>query len=406
MSKSNPKKGRSKAGPAKPHDPFSGFPLGASTAGWWVKRIRGKLHYFGRWYKVRDGKIERLPDDGWQAALELYNAQKEDLHAGRTPRVTKIGGEGLRLVELCDRFLKAKKQRLDTGRITEQTFYGHRRTTDLLIAQFGRDRLVEDLAADNFEALLGKMSEKWGLVRLSNEITNVKSVFAYAYANGLISYDPKQRYGSEFRKPEQRELRVHRAKNGKRMLEPEECRRLLDAAPVQLKAMLLLGLNCGFGNHDVARLPLDALDLDGGWISFPRPKTGIARRCPMWVETVSALRAALAERPEPLEKAAEPLVFVNAKGRPWFSRGAANAVSVAARDLMKAVGVHRKAIGFYTLRHVFRTAADSCLDQVAIRVIMGHSDRSIDATYREHVDDTRLRAVAEHVRKWLFGSEV
>ena len=47
-----------------------------------------------------------------------------------------------------------------------------------------------------------------------------------------------------------------------------------------LRAMILLGVNCGFNNKDCADLPLKALDLDGGWINFPRPKTGIPRRCP------------------------------------------------------------------------------------------------------------------------------
>jgi hypothetical protein len=40
----------------------------------------------------------------------------------------------------------------------------------------------------------------------------------------------------------------------------EEIRRLLDAAGVQLKAMILLGVNCGFGNADCGNLPLSALD--------------------------------------------------------------------------------------------------------------------------------------------------
>ena len=37
--------------------------------GWWAKKIRGKLHYFGRW----DG-----PDGSWQQ----YPDQRGDLHAG------------------------------------------------------------------------------------------------------------------------------------------------------------------------------------------------------------------------------------------------------------------------------------------------------------------------------------
>ncbi len=38
--------------------------------------------------------------------------------------------------------------------------------------------------------------------------------------------------------------------------------------------MLLLGLNVGFGNSDIANLPQAALDLAGRWINFPRAKTG------------------------------------------------------------------------------------------------------------------------------------
>jgi hypothetical protein len=49
--------------------------------------------------------------------------------------------------------------------------------------------------------------------------------------------------------------------------------------------MILLGINGGMGNSDCANLPLRAVDLDAGMIDFPRPKTGIARRCPLWPDT-------------------------------------------------------------------------------------------------------------------------
>src|SRR5262249_41150176 len=186
--------------------------------------------------------------------------------------------------------------------------------------------------------------------------------------------------------------------NGERMLEAGQLRKLLDAAPVPLKAMLLLGVNCGLGNHDCALLPLSALDLDGGWLNFPRPKTGIPRRCPLWPETVTALSDAIAERPQPRQEEATGLVFVTTRGRPWLSRGIANPVSVVARDLMKTVGIHHGGIGFYTLRHVFRTVADAARDPVAIDLIMGHSDPSMGAHYREPIEDSRLRGVADHVR--------
>ena len=36
---------------------------------------------------------------------------------------------------------------------------------------------------------------------------------------------------------------------------------------------------------------------------------------------------------------------------------------------------------------------------------MGHSDPSMAGHYRERIDDSRLRAVADHVRKWLWPDD-
>ena len=76
-----------------------------------------------------------------------------------------------------------------------------------------------------------------------------------------------------------------------------------------MKAMILLGINCGFGNADCGNLPVAALDLDGSWVDYPRPKTGINRRCPLWPETVEALRVAFAKRPAP--KTADDAAHLN-----------------------------------------------------------------------------------------------
>jgi hypothetical protein len=65
------------------------------------------------------------------------------------------------------------------------------------------------------------------------------------------------------------------------MFEAEEVRRMLNAAGQPLKAMILLGVNCGFGNSHCGTLPRSALDLAGGWVSYARPKTGVPRRYPL-----------------------------------------------------------------------------------------------------------------------------
>ncbi len=124
--------------------------------------------------------------------------------------------------------------------------------------------------------------------------------------------------------------------------------------------------------------------MEKGWIAYALPKSGIERRRPLWPETVSALKEVLTTRPKPKQKDAEGFVFLLPSGRLWLCRGIANLVSGAARSLIKQCGANgRKGVGFYTLRHVFRTVADATKDLPAIRLIMGHKDRGIDGIYRE-----------------------
>lgn len=396
-----PKRRSRKSAINRPPKPYPDFPLGPANNGCWQKRINGQLHYFGKWGRVRNGKLERLPDDGWKDALDIYEAQKDDLYAGRTPR--RLSGEELTLAELCNRFLTAKQRKLRSGELGQRMFDEYRQTCDLLIAAFGKNRPVDDVATEDFGSLRAEMAQRWGPTRLGNTITRIKGVFKFGFDNGLIKQPI--RYGSEFDKPGKAVLRRHKAANGKNMMEVDAIRRLLDAAPVQIRAMLLLGLNCSFGPTDCATLPLDVLDLDGGWLDYPRPKTGIERRCPLWQETIQVLREAVDQRPEPRQERAKGLIFITVRGRQWISDNAAHPVTASVIALMKDVGVHRRGLGPYTMRHVFRTIADAARDPVAIDRIMGHSDNTMGARYRERIDDSRLQAVCRVVHDWLFAGD-
>ena len=402
MSEHSNRKPRRRKAPDRPKKPYPDFPLTPHAGGSWMKKIRGKIHYFGRWARRENGKLVRIPGDGWKEALEEYKKVADDLHAGRTPRVKSEGG--LIMADLCDRFLNAKLRKVAAGEMGSRMFQDYKEVTDLLVAAFGKTRLVTDLAADDFEKLRADLAERWGPVRLGNAVTRIKSVFKYADDNTLI--DRPVRFGSEFHKPDRAVLRRHRAQAGEKMLEAADLCRLIEAAGTPFRAVVLLGINCGFGNHDCATLPRSALDLGAGWIDFPRPKTGVGRRCPLWPETVAAIREALAARPEAKDKADADLVFLMPTGRRWVrvtEKSRTDNISVHFANLMQELGLHREGIGFYTLRHVFRTIADAARDPVAIDFIMGHSDPTMAAHYRERIDDSRLRAVADHVRGWLYG---
>ena len=84
-----------------------------------------------------------------------------------------------------------------------------------------------------------------------------------------------------------------------------------------MRAMILLGLNCGMGNTDVSELPRSAVDLDAGLIDFPRPKTGIERRAVLWPETVEALKQVLKVRPKARQKEDDGQIFLTKYGHRW-----------------------------------------------------------------------------------------
>src|SRR5262245_59593958 len=126
--------------PVRPKKPYPEFPLTPHTNGVWQKKIRGKIYYFGKWGRRVNGKMERIEGDGWKEALEEYKVQADDLHAGRTPRVT---GDGLTVADLCNRFLTAKLRKKESGEVGGRMFTEYRKTTDLIVASFGANRLVD-----------------------------------------------------------------------------------------------------------------------------------------------------------------------------------------------------------------------------------------------------------------------
>src|SRR5262249_45101002 len=182
----------------------------------------------------------------------------------------------------------------DTGEIVPRTFEDYFRTCARIVQFFGRDRRVDDIAADDFERFRAALAKTRGPVALGSEITRIRVVMKYAFDQGLVS--GPIRYGQSFRKPSKKVLLQHRHERGPKMFEAPALRKLINAANVPMKAMILLGINCGFGPTDLARLRTSHLNLKKGWVDYPRPKTGVHRRCPLWPETVAAIKVAMTTR--------------------------------------------------------------------------------------------------------------
>lgn len=373
------------------------WPLTANGNGQWSKKVRGRVHYFGAWNDP-------------EAALSLWLDQKDDLLAGRKPRDRDDDGGDVSVGELCYAFLANKSKKVAAGELTKKSLKEYERTADLIVEAFGKSRRIDDVKVDDFDSLYEAFAKRWSSpVTRKNNITRVRVVFNYAFETQLV--DRPFRFGQLFRKPSEDVLRKDRATKDKREFNVAECRDLLSDAPVHIRAMILLALNCGFGNRDIGKLNRSNVDLVGGWIRFPRPKTGKPRRAKLWPETVDALRLVADARRDPTNDEDSDAVFLTRKGFRW-SKDDSNADPIARefKKLTVAIGIYKGGVGFYALRHTFAIVAGETRDAQAVDVVMGHADASNDVRkiYKpdETVGDDRIADVCGAVRVWLFGDAV
>ncbi|MBL8828902.1 MAG: hypothetical protein JNM18_18120 [Planctomycetaceae bacterium] len=253
----------------------------------------------------------------------------------------------------------------------------------------------------------------WSRVTILNEIVRVRAFFGYARRHNFVTSNIC--YGAAFARPEKSELRKHRLAKGPRMFTPEQLRILLadTESRTTLHAMILLGLNCAFGNADIAKLPRTAVDLTKGMIVFPRPKTGVPRKIPLWPETIKALRKVDKSRPEPKSPDLAGRMFLTIAGGGYEGDGHSTAIVQKFSKLLSKHGFKRPGLGFYALRHTFATVASNCLDQAAVRAVMGHAQLMVDGQgqqdtmdhYIESFSEDRLLRAVNTVRDWLRGAK-
>jgi integrase len=382
--------------PKKPAKPRRDFPLFYHASGQWAKKIRGRTIYFG---------VDA------QEAEKRYDLEKDALLAGKP--VDRSISRGITLAEMCNHYLTAKRDLVDSGERSPYTFSDACRICESMTTFFGRDQVVADLKPEDFGRFRAKLAKNVGMVALTNAVVRARTAFNWAFENGKLLAPAS--FGTSFdipgRKVERRERNEARRQGQVRMFTPEELRRILEAARQPLRSMVLLSLNAGLGNSDISSLPISALDLDKGWLDFPRVKTETDRRCPLWPETIAAIREWLAQRPEPADAKDADLVFLTRAGNRWIQQGnVAGKEGLTYRNdnvakefdiMLRKVNMKRHG-SFYNLRHCHRTAAANSLDAQACDAIMGHVDNSMSAFYVHAVADDRLRAVTDCVHRWLF----
>lgn len=367
--------------------PVEGFPLTAHPSGRWCKKILGKLHYFG-------------PIDDWQSAIDSYESQKIELHSGRKP---KIKDHICTVDYLRNHFLTDREQLVVSGELKQRTFRDYQTVSRLIVKHFGPDRDVTEISVEDFADFRSWLANGISTTTLGNRIRMIRMVFVHAYEFDLVESPVK--FGRRFREPDKKAKNRHRRQRGKLLFTAAEIRAMLIAANPVMRSWIYLGLNAGLGNADIGCLEKSSIDFDRKWLDYPRTKNEQPRECPLWDETIAAIREAVSLRPAPVSRELDDLVFLTSEGNSWYRDAKVNPISRAFTKVTKELGMHKKGRSFYTLRRCCETIGGEIGDQASVDFIMGHADSTMAGIYRQEVNQDRLRRVVGHIRGWLLEDE-
>jgi integrase len=306
------------------------FPLTRHPTGQYCKKIHGKTYYFG---------------SDKQEALRRYIDKAAYLH-GSNYNSQRPVGDSMTLKQLCDMFLKYQLTKVKANAITAQHYNDQISSLNMLMSFLGQRRSIKDISTLDLQNYKRKLQKHYNKSshRLNLHISNLKTLFHWAKKNDILQRIPNIDAVS-------RSKIVNRQR---RIFTHEEINKLLAVADTQMKAMIWLGLNCGFGCTDCSDLQWKNLDFTNARVEFPRGKTGVPRDLPLWSETIDALEA--------VPKKGK-LVFYTTRGNP-FVRDAVkidangnekycpiNSIATKFARLIKKAGLDvPKGTGFYSLR--------------------------------------------------------
>lgn len=341
------------------------FPLTRHATGQYCKKIKGKMYYFG------SDKKE---------ALQRYIDQAAYLH-GSNHNSRRPVDDSMTLKQLCDMFLKYQFSKVKANAITAQHYNDQVSSLNKLMAFLGQRRRIKDISTldlQNYKRKLQKHYNSSGH-RLNLHISHLKTMFHWAKKNDILKRIPNIDAIS-------RSKIVNRQR---RIFTHEEINKLLAVADTQMKAMIWLGLNCGFGCTDCSELQWKHLDLAKGRVVFPRGKTGVPRDLPLWSETIDALKA--------VPKKGK-LVFYTARGNPFVRNVLKidangnerycpiNSIATKFARMIKKAGLDvPKGTGFYTLRRTAATIAARSGDPFAVQRLLGHANLIMATRYVQDV---------------------
>jgi integrase len=341
-----------------------------------------------QYYVTRNGKRIYLGSDK-KEALKKYHRMGLGVETRNTEN--RVASE-ITIKELANRFIATQRANWKNPKVTIKCYQAW-------LGRFLRD--YPELKACKFSI---EMFSEWKLSlkergysaeSINHYLSAVRSIFNFAEDMDLISKAPKLNRVKNEPTP-----RVGSKK--KPLYSREQIKLLLENSCIQMKAMILLALNCGFGPKDMHDLKWE--DIDGKRITLPRSKTGVSQTYLLWEETKQVLDALRLERRKLIERLAKRerirsdngQVFVTKFWNPWNK----DAISNKFQKLCKRSKV--PCYGIYRLRHCASTAMSMVANPHLQMKFLRHSNIQQQVTYT-HLPDKALDTAIEAVKEQLLG---
>jgi integrase len=348
------------------------FPLTLHPTGQYCKKIKGKTYYFGS-----DKKD----------ALQRYLDQATYLH-GCQNNLQRPTDDSMTLKQLCDMYLTYQYSKLQADDLTAKHHNDQISSLDKLMAFLGPNRKIKSISTLDLQNYKRKLQKSYGSVcRLNLHISIMKALFHWARKNDILANIPNIDAVSRGKIIHQERFTFN----------SEQITILLSVADVKMRAMIWLGLNCGFGCTDCSELKWSDLDIINARVKLPRRKTGILRDLPLWPETVESL--------EKIPRTGK-LVFYTSRGNPYIQTllkpdgngngkyTTLNTITTKFSRLIKKSGFDvSKGTGFYTLRRTAATLAARSGDPFAVQRLLGHADLQMATRYVQDVSKQTDRVI-------------
>ncbi len=199
----------------------------------------------------------------------------------------------------------------------------------------------------------------------------LKAMLNKAFQDELVKDDLAWRRVKPFSKVDEPKVRF---------LTEVESRRLLNACPEDLRAMVRAALLTGARYSELANLQARDFNSDTNLVLIRQSKSGKSRHIPLSHEGCDYFKAITAGR------AGEHRLFQRSNGENWGRNHHVRALQIACKNAQI-----EPAIGFHELRHTYASLlAQAGADLLTISKLLGHSDTRITSRHYAHLCDKGL----------------